>query len=67
MLSYSVVFVKKDKSMKPPPMMFSWEVYEKKRLQYRCFPVKIMKLFRICILNNICERLLLKKLHSKEH
>ena len=28
MLSYSVVFVKKINLMKPPPMMFSWEIYE---------------------------------------
>ena len=27
MLSHSVVFVKKDKSMKPPPLTFSWEIY----------------------------------------
>ena len=38
----------------------------KKRLQHRYFPVKIAKLFRTPILKNICERLLLKQLYSKE-
>ena len=28
MLSYSMVFVKKTKSMRSPPLMFSWEIYE---------------------------------------
>ena len=28
MLSYSMVFFKKTKSMRPPPLMFSWEIYE---------------------------------------
>ena len=31
----------------------------KKRIQYRCFPVKFEKFLRRSILNNICERLLL--------
>ena len=31
----------------------------KKRLQHRCFPVKIVKLVRTPILKNTCERLLL--------
>ena len=30
----------------------------KKRLQHRCFPVKVAKFLRIPILKNICERLL---------
>ena len=28
MLSYSMVFIKKTKSIGPPPLMFSWEIYE---------------------------------------
>ena len=28
MLSYSMVFIKKTKSTRPPPLMFSWEMYE---------------------------------------
>ena len=28
MLSYSMVFIRKIKSMRPPPLMFSWEIYE---------------------------------------
>ena len=28
MLSYSMVFIKKTKSMKPPALMFSWEIYK---------------------------------------
>ena len=28
MLSYSTVFIEKRKSMRPPPLMFSWEIYE---------------------------------------
>ena len=28
MLSYSMVFIKKTKSMRSPPLMFSWEIYE---------------------------------------
>ena len=32
----------------------------KKRLQHRCFPVKLAKFLRTSILKNICERLLLK-------
>ena len=32
----------------------------KKRLQHRCFPVKLAKFLRKSILKNICERLLLK-------
>ena len=69
MLSYSMVFIKKTESMRPPPLMFSWEIYNffknnwsnrpklkktcnfiKKRLQHRCFPVNITKLFRTRIL-----------------
>ena len=83
MLSYSMVFIKKTKSMRPPPLMFSWENsrssffflnsrssrpnikkacnFIKKRLQHRCFPVNIAKLFRTPILKNICGRLLLKE------
>ena len=34
----------------------------KKRLQHRCFPVKIAKVLRTPILKNICERLLLPSL-----
>ena len=33
----------------------------KKRLQYRCFPVKFAKFLRTLILKNICERLLQKR------
>ena len=32
----------------------------KKRLQYRCFPMKFAKILRTPILKNICERLLLR-------
>ena len=28
MLSYSMVFIRKTKSMRPPPLMLSWEIYE---------------------------------------
>ena len=28
MLSYSMTFIKKKKSMRPLPLMFSWEIYE---------------------------------------
>ena len=28
MLSYSMVFIKKAKFMRPSPLMFSWEIYE---------------------------------------
>ena len=28
MLSYSMVIINKTKSMGPPPLMFSWEIYE---------------------------------------
>ena len=28
MLFYSMVFIKKRKCMRPPPLMFSWEIYE---------------------------------------
>ena len=28
MLSYLMVFIKKTKSMRPLPLMFSWEIYE---------------------------------------
>ena len=35
-------------------------VFIKKRLQHRCFPVKIAKFLRTSILKNICDRLLLK-------
>ena len=31
-----------------------------KRLQHKCFPIKILKFIRAPILKNICERLLLK-------
>ena len=27
-LSYSMAFIKKAKSMRPPPLMYSWEIYE---------------------------------------
>ena len=39
----------------------------KKRIQHRCFPVKLAKFLWISILKNICERLLLKisKLQKK--
>ena len=36
----------------------------KKRLQHRCFPVKLAKFLRTPILNNICQRLLLSFLFS---
>ena len=40
----------------------------KKRLQHRCFPVNIAKLFRTPILKNLCERLLpATASYSKEH
>ena len=32
----------------------------KKRLQHRCFPVKLKKFLRTSILKNICDRMLLK-------
>ena len=28
MLSYSMAFIKKTKSVRPPPLIFSWEIYE---------------------------------------
>ena len=28
MLSYSMTFIKKTKSMRPPPLMFSWKIYK---------------------------------------
>ena len=34
----------------------------KKRLRYKCFPVKLAKFFRTLILKNICGRLFLKKI-----
>ena len=37
----------------------------KKGLQYKCFPVKFAKLFRIPILRNICKRLLLEVFFKK--
>ena len=36
-----------------------WSLFNKKRLQHRCFPVNIKKFFRTAFLKNICERLLL--------
>ena len=34
----------------------------KERLQHRCLPVNIARLFRVPILKNICEQLLFKQL-----
>ena len=28
MLSYLIVFIKKTKSMRPPPLMLPWEIYK---------------------------------------
>ena len=38
-----------------------WSFFIKKRLQYRYFPVKFAKFIKTPILNNICERLFLKR------
>ena len=27
-LSYSMAFIKKTKSIRPPPLMFSWKIYD---------------------------------------
>ena len=50
------------KLQKQPPEVKNTCNFIKKRLQHRCFPVNIANLFRIPILKNICEWLLLKQL-----
>ena len=39
---------------------FKLEVFIKKRLQHRCFPVSIAKFLRTPILKNICKQLTLE-------
>ena len=44
MLSYSKVFIKKTKYMRPSPLMFSWEIYK----LFKIAEVPVPKLKKIC-------------------
>ena len=56
----SEVFIKSSQILQENVCVSVFCNFNKKRLQHRCFPVRFAKFLRTLILNNSCERLVLK-------
>ena len=55
-LSYSMAFIKKTKSMRPTPLMFSWEIYEFFKIAQAGTKLKKDRFFFFFLHNNVLHK-----------